>query len=91
MALKHFLGSNELDLASACSKPVLLFNGLVVEENFVPLFAHGPNVRQERPATGLEPLPPSPVTTEWDALLDLTRANERVLRLRKGTMLRNRA
>jgi uncharacterized protein (TIGR03083 family) len=87
MALKHFLGSRELDLASAYSKPVLLFDGLVMEENFVTLFTHGPNLRQERPATGLEPLPPSPVTTEWDALLDPTRAKERVLRLRKGTML----
>ena len=87
MALKHFLGSNELDLACACSKPVLFFNGLVMEKNFVTLFAHGPNVRQERPATGLKPLPQSPVTTEWDPLLDLTRANERVLRVRKGTML----
>ncbi len=47
MASKDLLGSSELDLASSYQKSVLLLDGVVMEENFIALFAHSPNVRQE--------------------------------------------
>lgn len=47
MASKDLLGSSELDLTSFYKKSVLLLDGVVMEENFIALFAHSPNVRQE--------------------------------------------
>jgi hypothetical protein len=42
MTSKHFLGSNELNLAPAHKESVLLLDRLVMEENFISLFVHPP-------------------------------------------------
>jgi hypothetical protein len=51
MVPQHFLRSKELNLAFAYSQSILLLDGFVVEENFVALVAHSPNVGKNPPAT----------------------------------------